>query len=187
MDNYLRVLKSIRNKNLISTDDLMQLNEYCDRETYNLFLQKIASRINKPVEEIKTHIQEQHLNLDDHICIQGFILQEICTIKIKENYPQLANLNSSLIASFALLKPSLIFNYFCQTQPSSEVTIYPPDPCDIGSSEVDPVSSNNNKVQFLGDQNCVNNAHSLYIKCAVNPKGNCSDCQHFEPTKTLKW
>ena len=33
---------------------------------------------------------------------------------------------------------------------------------------------------FIGDTNCVNNAHSPYIRCAINPEGPCDECVHFE-------
>jgi hypothetical protein len=36
---------------------------------------------------------------------------------------------------------------------------------------------------FLGDQNCQNNAHSPYIRCAINPSGPCDQCSHYEPKK----
>ena len=33
---------------------------------------------------------------------------------------------------------------------------------------------------YIGDTSCVNNAHSPYIRCAINPEGPCEDCVHFE-------
>lgn len=33
---------------------------------------------------------------------------------------------------------------------------------------------------FIGDTSCVNNAHSPYIRCAVNPEGPCTECVHYE-------
>ena len=33
---------------------------------------------------------------------------------------------------------------------------------------------------FIGDTSCVNNAHSPYIRCAINPEGPCDECVHFE-------
>jgi len=33
---------------------------------------------------------------------------------------------------------------------------------------------------FIGDTNCVNNAQSPYIRCAINPEGPCDECSHFE-------
>lgn len=33
---------------------------------------------------------------------------------------------------------------------------------------------------FIGDTNCINNAHSPYIRCAINPEGPCDECVHFE-------
>ena len=33
---------------------------------------------------------------------------------------------------------------------------------------------------FIGDTNCLNNAQSPYIRCAVNPEGPCDECSHFE-------
>jgi len=33
---------------------------------------------------------------------------------------------------------------------------------------------------FIGDTTCVNNAHSPYIRCAINPEGPCDECAHFE-------
>jgi len=33
---------------------------------------------------------------------------------------------------------------------------------------------------FIGDTNCINNAHSPYIRCAINPEGPCDECKHFE-------
>lgn len=32
----------------------------------------------------------------------------------------------------------------------------------------------------IGDPSCVYNAKSPYLRCAVNPDGNCGDCPHFE-------
>jgi hypothetical protein len=36
------------------------------------------------------------------------------------------------------------------------------------------------EVNYLGDPSCKFNARSPYFQCAVNPGGNCGDCQHFE-------
>jgi hypothetical protein len=33
---------------------------------------------------------------------------------------------------------------------------------------------------ILGDANCVYNAHSELIRCAVNPEGPCSGCRFFD-------
>ena len=33
---------------------------------------------------------------------------------------------------------------------------------------------------FIGDTSCINNAHSPYIRCAINPEGPCDECSHFE-------
>ena len=33
---------------------------------------------------------------------------------------------------------------------------------------------------FIGDTNCINNAQSPYIRCAINPEGPCDECPHFE-------
>ncbi len=33
---------------------------------------------------------------------------------------------------------------------------------------------------FIGDTTCVNNAHSPYIRCAINPEGPCDGCTHYE-------
>ena len=33
---------------------------------------------------------------------------------------------------------------------------------------------------FIGDTTCINNAHSPYIRCAINPEGPCDECAHFE-------
>lgn len=34
---------------------------------------------------------------------------------------------------------------------------------------------------FIGNTHCRFNAHSPYIRCAVNPGGPCDDCSHYEP------
>ena len=33
---------------------------------------------------------------------------------------------------------------------------------------------------FIGDTSCINNAHSPYIRCAINPDGPCDGCLHYE-------
>ena len=33
---------------------------------------------------------------------------------------------------------------------------------------------------FIGDTTCINNAHSPYIRCAINPDGPCDECIHYE-------
>ncbi|MGF1590632.1 MAG: DUF6464 family protein [Pleurocapsa sp.] len=33
---------------------------------------------------------------------------------------------------------------------------------------------------FIGDTTCINNAHSPYIRCAINPNGPCDGCIHYE-------
>jgi hypothetical protein len=38
-------------------------------------------------------------------------------------------------------------------------------------------------IEGIGNINCVNNARSPHLQCAVNPTGNCSDCSHFEEIK----
>ncbi len=35
--------------------------------------------------------------------------------------------------------------------------------------------------QIIGDRTCQFNAHSAYIRCAVNPAGSCQGCRHYEP------
>ncbi len=35
--------------------------------------------------------------------------------------------------------------------------------------------------QIIGDRTCQFNAHSAYIRCAVNPAGPCQGCPHYEP------
>ena len=32
----------------------------------------------------------------------------------------------------------------------------------------------------IGDTTCRNNAHSPYIRCAINPSGPCEGCSHYE-------
>lgn len=34
---------------------------------------------------------------------------------------------------------------------------------------------------IIGDITCRYNAHSNYIRCAVNPVGPCQECLHYEP------
>ncbi len=34
---------------------------------------------------------------------------------------------------------------------------------------------------FIGDTSCLYNAHSPYMRCAVNPSGPCKDCSHYQP------
>jgi Family of unknown function (DUF6464) len=36
----------------------------------------------------------------------------------------------------------------------------------------------------LGDQDCINNARSEYLQCAINPSGDCGDCKHREVEET---
>lgn len=36
------------------------------------------------------------------------------------------------------------------------------------------------KPRFIGDQDCLNNARSPYVRCAVNPCGPCEGCTHLE-------
>ncbi|RMF21555.1 MAG: hypothetical protein D6756_12215 [Cyanobacteria bacterium J083] len=33
---------------------------------------------------------------------------------------------------------------------------------------------------FIGDIGCLYNAHSPYLRCAINPTGDCKTCQHYE-------
>jgi Family of unknown function (DUF6464) len=33
---------------------------------------------------------------------------------------------------------------------------------------------------FVGNTNCQFNAHSPYIRCAINPSGPCEDCSHYK-------
>ncbi|MBD2327595.1 DUF6464 family protein [Alkalinema sp. FACHB-956] len=33
----------------------------------------------------------------------------------------------------------------------------------------------------IGDLNCRHNAHSAYLRCAINPIGPCEGCLHYEP------
>lgn len=35
-------------------------------------------------------------------------------------------------------------------------------------------------VGWRGDRSCIYNAMSPQLQCAVNPEGNCSNCQHYE-------
>ncbi len=35
----------------------------------------------------------------------------------------------------------------------------------------------------IGDANCRFNAHSIHLRCAVNPLGPCQGCRSFEPTR----
>ena len=34
---------------------------------------------------------------------------------------------------------------------------------------------------FIGDISCQYNAHSPYMRCAVNPSGPCKNCSHYQP------
>jgi hypothetical protein len=34
---------------------------------------------------------------------------------------------------------------------------------------------------LIGDISCRFNAHSPYIRCAVNPEGPCKECRYYEP------
>lgn len=34
--------------------------------------------------------------------------------------------------------------------------------------------------KFIGDLSCRFNAHSPYLRCAVNPSGPCDECWHYE-------
>lgn len=34
--------------------------------------------------------------------------------------------------------------------------------------------------EFIGDRSCQYNAHSPYIRCAVNPQGPCENCSDYE-------
>ena len=34
---------------------------------------------------------------------------------------------------------------------------------------------------LIGDISCRFNAHSPYIRCAVNPDGPCKECRYYEP------
>lgn len=36
------------------------------------------------------------------------------------------------------------------------------------------------EIDYLGDINCKFNARSPHLQCAVNPKGDCVNCQHFK-------
>jgi hypothetical protein len=36
--------------------------------------------------------------------------------------------------------------------------------------------------EVLGDRSCQYNAHSPYIRCAVNPQGPCEGCPHYQST-----
>ena len=40
-----------------------------------------------------------------------------------------------------------------------------------------------NPPSFIGDLSCRFNAHSPYIRCAVNPSGPCENCPHYEQKK----
>ncbi|OUC12282.1 MAG: hypothetical protein B0A82_23495 [Alkalinema sp. CACIAM 70d] len=33
----------------------------------------------------------------------------------------------------------------------------------------------------IGNLNCRHNAHSAYLRCAINPIGPCEGCLHYEP------
>lgn len=36
-------------------------------------------------------------------------------------------------------------------------------------------------LDYIGNLNCEYNAHSAYLRCAINPMGPCEDCPSFEP------
>lgn len=42
------------------------------------------------------------------------------------------------------------------------------------------------KPNGIGDTTCVNNARSKYLKCAVNPMGDCEVCEHYESDRPVK-
>jgi hypothetical protein len=37
--------------------------------------------------------------------------------------------------------------------------------------------------EFIGDISCRFNAHSPYLRCAVNPSGPCENCSYYDPKK----
>jgi hypothetical protein len=39
--------------------------------------------------------------------------------------------------------------------------------------------------QTIGDPTCLFNAHSEFLRCAVNPKGICENCSHYQPAKPI--
>lgn len=42
-----------------------------------------------------------------------------------------------------------------------------------------PIERSNN-CEWIGDSRCKYNARSPHLRCAVNPAGDCKNCQHFE-------
>lgn len=40
--------------------------------------------------------------------------------------------------------------------------------------------------RFIGNPNCINNALSPHLQCAVNPTGDCSECPHFEQIQEVE-
>lgn len=53
---------------------------------------------------------------------------------------------------------------------------------DVYSGDSNPTSDRRRPATkyFIGDTNCINNAQSPYIRCAINPEGPCDECPHFE-------
>lgn len=41
-------------------------------------------------------------------------------------------------------------------------------------------------MNYVGDKDCINNAMNSRLRCAVNPSGPCTNCQHFEKVSNLE-
>ena len=41
-------------------------------------------------------------------------------------------------------------------------------------------AATNSTLSYRGDPNCIYNARSPYILCAVNPCGSCQNCSHYK-------
>lgn len=63
---------------------------------------------------------------------------------------------------------------------AQNVTTYQLQPRNRYDFDYDDLVTESRIPAFLGDTNCVNNARSSYLRCAINPSGPCNECSHYE-------
>jgi hypothetical protein len=144
-------------------------------------------------EEIKINIQYDHLNIDD-------LKERISAIRISPDFQDrarpydkifavhpnpdidLEKLNNSQVDALRRRVESCGYGFFdverlVQNLEDKSLRA-------VRFAEIQRLlretSARPSQVEVLGNQNCINNARSLHLQCAVNPTGNCQECPEFQ-------
>lgn len=204
MNIQTRVYKQIRSKNCICEEEIEQLRDQLSDRHAQVFIQHIASIIRETPEETERIINRDRIFLDDYLRLKEFITFSSAFANIAKSFVQLG---SQLASTYQTLEAIAIRNnltteelqeVICRARntPYSAEELLNRVITERRFGEQYAVQANYRRIgvtiedlrmnlaesiekPLLGNQACINNARSQYIQCAVNPEGDCNNCQYL--------